>query len=101
MIILSRQARNKLNKTRCVFLQAAWGRLEDAGRAWGCTQSAGEAVYLPNRYLHATVNLEEGVAVAVQCENTDPRTNLTALNALLVHASEGADGALGPCGTPW
>ena len=36
-----------------------------------------------------------------QCENTDPRTNLTTLNSLIVHASEGSGEALGPCGTRW
>lgn len=81
--------------------QTAWRRLESSERAWSCTQLPGEVVYLPDRFLHATVNLDEGLAVAVQCENTDPRTNLTALNALVVHASEGAGDALGPCGTRW
>ena len=81
--------------------QAAWRRLEGSERAWSCTQLPGEVVYLPDRFLHATVNLDEGLAVAVQCENTDPRTNLTALNSLVVHASEGAGDALGPCGTRW
>ena len=57
--------------------QAAWGRLESAERAWSCTQQAGEVVFIPEHFLHATVNLEEGVAAAVQCDNTDPRTNLT------------------------
>ena len=55
-------------------------------------------MFIPEQFLHATVNLEEGVAAAVQCDNTDPRTNLTALNALVVHASEEAHAALGPCG---
>jgi hypothetical protein len=81
--------------------QEAWSRLENSERAWSCTQLPGEAMYLPDRFLHATVNLEEGLAAAVQCENTDPRTNLSALNALVVHASEGAGDALGPCGTQW
>lgn len=81
--------------------QEAWKRLETSKRAWSCTQLPGEVVYLPDRFLHATINLEEGIAAAVQCENTDPRTNLTALNALIVHASEGAGDALGPCGTQW
>jgi hypothetical protein len=59
------------------------------------TQHAGEMVFVPERYLHATVNLEPTVAAAVQCENADPRTNLSTLNSLIVHASEGARTLLG------
>ena len=81
--------------------QSAWAVMEARGGAWHCTQQPGELIVVPELFLHATVNLEEGLAVAVQCENNDPRTNLTALNALVVHSSEGAASALGPCGTPW
>ena len=79
----------------------AWAELEGGGKAWGCTQQAGDVVYVPDMFLHATVNLEETVAAAVQCENTDPRKALSALNALIVHASPGAAAAPGPCGTQW
>lgn len=56
---------------------------------------------VPELFLHATLNLEECVAVAVQCENDDPRIKLSTLNALVVHASSGARQKLGPCGQAW
>jgi len=34
---------------------------------WDCVQYPGEAVFVPAMFLHATVNLDESVAVAVQC----------------------------------
>ena len=34
-------------------------------------------------------------------DGADPRTNLLGLNALIVHANNGAARILGPCGTEW
>ena len=69
------------------------------GDTWDCTQHPGEVVFVPAMFLHATINLDESVAVAVQCDDSDPRASLSELNALIVHAN-GAAVALGPCGTP-
>ena len=43
-----------------------WQRREAEGSAWRCTQQPGEAVFVPESFLHATINVEEGLAVAVQ-----------------------------------
>ena len=43
-----------------------WQRREAEGSAWRCTQQPGEAVFVPDSFLHATINVEEGLAVAVQ-----------------------------------
>ena len=80
---------------------AALRVLGAGGDTWDCTQHPGEVVFIPAMFLHATVNLDESVAVAVQCDDgTDPRAGLSELNALIVHAN-GAAAALSPCGTPW
>lgn len=81
--------------------RAAWRKFERGSRAWECTQHAGEVVFVPELFLHAIVNLEESLAVAIQCENNDPRKDLGTLNSLIVHASPGAASAPGPCGQPW
>ena len=54
-------------------------------------------MFVPEGFLHATVNLEESVAVAVQCDDgADPRTGISAeLNTLIVHANGVAE-AFGP-----
>ena len=73
------------------------------GTTWDCTQRPGEAVFVPALFLHATINLDESVAVAVQCDDgADARAGLTShLNALIVHAN-GAAATPGPCGgTSW
>ena len=36
---------------------------------WDCTQHPGEVVFVPELFLHATINLDESVAVAVQCND--------------------------------
>eukprot|EP01052_Picozoa_sp_SAG31_P036601 SAG31_NODE_4597_length_3105_cov_2.095143_2_plen_466_part_00 len=80
---------------------AALAVLGAGGETWDCTQHPGEVIFVPEMFLHATINLEESVAVAVQCDDgADPRSGLSHLNALIVHAN-GAASALGPCGTPW
>jgi hypothetical protein len=80
---------------------AALRVLGAGGDTWDCTQHPGEVVFVPEMFLHATINLDESVAVAVQCDDgMDPRAGLSELNALIVHAN-GAAAALGPCGTPW
>jgi hypothetical protein len=80
---------------------AALLMLGAGGDTWDCTQHPGEVVYVPAMFLHATVNLDESVAAAVQCDDgADPRVGLSELNALIVHAS-GAASALSPCGTAW
>ena len=82
-------------------ISAALHMLGEGGDTWDCTQHPGEVVFIPAMFLHATVNLDESVAVAVQCDDSvDPRAGLSELNALIVHAN-GAAAALGPCGTPW
>ena len=49
--------------------------LGGGGETWDCTQRAGEVVFVPAGFLHATVNLDESVAVAIQCDDgVDPRT---------------------------
>jgi hypothetical protein len=78
-------------------------RMLSEGRdTWDCTQHAGEVIFVPALFLHATINLDESVAVAVQCDDdADPRNNLSwELNALIVHAN-GAAAMLGPCGNIW
>ena len=58
------------------------------GDTWDCTQHPGEVVFIPAMFLHATINLDESVAVAVQCDDgVDPRAGLSHLNALIVHAN--------------
>lgn len=80
---------------------AALRLVGEGGDSWDCVQYAGEAVLIPAGFVHATLNLDESVAVAVQCDDgADFRRGLSELNALIVHAS-GAAEALGPCGTPW
>ena len=75
--------------------------LSEGGDTWDCTQYPGEVVLIPERFLHATINLDESVAVAVQCDDgADERAGLSELNALVVHASSAAE-ALGPCGIKW
>ena len=61
------------------------------------TQHPGEVMFVPEGFLHATINLEESVAVAVQCDDgADPRTGISAeLNTLIVHANGVAE-AFGP-----
>jgi hypothetical protein len=45
-----------------------WRRLEGEDEAWECTQQAGEAVLVPEKFIHTIVNLEETLAFAVQGE---------------------------------
>ena len=81
---------------------AALRQLANGESTWDCTQHPGEMVFVPEGFLHATINLEESVAVAVQCDDgADPRTGLSHLNALIVHASGSVATVLGPCGTQW
>jgi hypothetical protein len=72
------------------------------GDTWDCTQHAGEVVFIPAMFLHATINLEESVAAAMQCDDgADPRAGLSwELNVLIVHANDAA-AMLGPCGIGW
>jgi hypothetical protein len=80
---------------------AALQFLGEGGDTWDCTQHPNEVVFVPERFLHATINLDESVAVAVQCnDGADERAGLSELNALVVHASSAAE-ALGPCGVAW
>jgi hypothetical protein len=84
---------------------AALHALGAGGDTWDCTQHPGEMVFIPAMFLHATINLDESVAVAVQCDDglaSDLRADLkwANVNALIVHAS-GAAAALGSCGIPW
>ena len=82
-------------------LDAAMRLLGEGEQTWDCTQHAGEVVFVPALFLHATVNLDESVAVAVQCDDgADPRVGLSELNALIVHAN-GAATSLGVCGIEW
>lgn len=39
------------------------------GDTWDCIQRSGELVYIPTGFLHATVNLDETVAVAMQYDD--------------------------------
>jgi hypothetical protein len=80
---------------------AALRMLAAGGDTWDCTQQPGEVIFVPAGFLHATITLDESVAVAIQCDDsTDPRISLAwELNVLIVHAN-GAAG-LGPCGTGW
>lgn len=82
---------------------AALRALGGGGDTWDCTQIPGEVVFVPARFLHATINLDyESVAVAIQCDDgADPRSGLSSeLNALIVLAN-GAGAEQGPCGVPW
>ena len=81
---------------------AALRALGGGGDTWDCTQHPGEAVFVPARFLHATINLDESVAVAVQCDDgADPRAGLSSeLNALIVLAN-GAAAEQGACGVAW
>ena len=75
--------------------------LSEGGDTWDCTQHPGEVVFIPARFLHATINLDESVAVAIQCDDgADSRAGLAELNSLIVHAN-GAAAELGPCGIRW
>ena len=68
---------------------AALEQLAPGEDTWDCTQHPGEVVFLPEGFLHATINLDESVAVAVQCDDgSDPRVGFAELNALIVHANE-------------
>eukprot|EP00729_Bicosta_minor_P007753 gene7753-8719_t len=69
--------------------QAALAGLERGGKMWQCTQQPGEAVYVPAMFLHAIVNMDEVVSVAIQADDHDPAA---AFAALLANA--GVDGAL-------
>jgi hypothetical protein len=56
---------------------AALRVLGAGGETWDCTQHPGEVVLIPRHFLHATVNLDESVAVAVQCDDgADPRAGV-------------------------
>ena len=79
---------------------SALQQLAEGGDTWDCVQHAGEVVFVPKMFLHSTINLDESVAVAVQCDGVDVRAGMSELNALIVIAS-GAAGELGPCGTAW
>lgn len=80
---------------------AALQMLGAGGETWDCVQRPGEVVLVPKGFLHATINLDQSVAVAVQCDDgADVRSEFSELNALVVHAN-GAAKELGPCGVPW
>lgn len=53
--------------------QRPWRMLGERGQTWDCTQTAGEMVFVPEHFLHATVNLDESLAVAVQCGDCSNR----------------------------
>ena len=46
---------------------AALRVLGAGGDTWDCTQHPGEVVFVPEMFLHATINLDESLAVAIQC----------------------------------
>lgn len=71
------------------------------GETWDCVQGPGEVMLVPEGFLHATINLDESIAVALQCnDGADIRSQYSELNALIVHANNAA-ATLGPCGVPW
>lgn len=43
-----------------------WRRREGQGHAWRCTQQPGEVVFVPQGFLHTTINVDESFAVAIQ-----------------------------------
>ena len=43
-----------------------WRRRESLGQAWRCTQQPGDVVFVPEGFLHTTINVEESFSVAVQ-----------------------------------
>lgn len=58
--------------------KAALQMLAQGDDFWDCTQHSGEAVFIPEKFLHATVNLDESVSLAVQCDDdADPRNGLS------------------------
>ena len=56
--------RRLLNERNLASEALDW--LAGGDKSYDCTQEGGELVFIPPGYLHATVNLEESVAVAVQ-----------------------------------
>jgi hypothetical protein len=82
-------------------IAAALRFLGEGGDTWDCVQHPGDVVFVPEMFLHSTINLDESVAVAVQCnDGADERAGLSELNALVVHASSAAE-SVGPCGVAW
>ncbi len=49
--------------------QRAWNALAQRGQTWECTQRPGDVVLVPETFLHATVNLDHSIALAVQAES--------------------------------
>lgn len=43
-----------------------WRTRESLGRAWRCTQQPGDVVFVPEGFLHTTINVEESFSVALQ-----------------------------------
>jgi hypothetical protein len=76
--------------------QSLWKQVAvESGGGWECTQSAGEAVFLPHEVIHTIVNLGETVAAAIQGLNDPPGApwseGLSALSRVVRHLGERGD----------
>lgn len=61
--------------------QSVIKNMNGEGSMWQCTQKAGEAVFVPRMHLHAIMNLDDALAVAIQAEDADPKARFAGLIA--------------------